>query len=95
MQVYVVTNQIGTWSKKSFASVPATDNTVYNSKSAAYREAAWSKNWYLKEGFELYYREVQEEHEGEHLEHLIRVVLVNRKTDQWTAIEVNKFLVLQ
>lgn len=94
MKVYVVTSQIGTWSKKSLASVPSTDNTVYNSKFDAYRDAAWEKNWYLKEGFELYYREVQDEREGEHLEHLIRVVFVNRETDQWAAIEVNKFAVL-
>ena len=94
MKVYVVTNQIGTWSQKSLASVPSTDNTVFKTKSAAYRDAAWSKNWYLKEGFELYYREVQEEREGEHFEHLVRVVLVNRETDQWEVIEVNKFAVI-
>lgn len=94
MKVYVVTNQIGTWSKASLASFPSTDNTVYNSKYEAYRDAAWSMNWYLKEGFELYHREVQDEIEGEHREHLIRVVLVNTKTDQWTAIEVNKFVVI-
>lgn len=94
MKVYEVTNQIGTWSKKSVVSVPITDNTVYKSKFAAYRDVVWSKKWYLKEGFELYYREVQDEREGEHSEHLIRVVLVNRETDQWEVIEVNKFVVI-
>lgn len=94
MKVYVVTNQIGTWSKKSLVSVPITDNTVYNSKTAAYRDAAWSKLWYIKEGFEVHYQEVQHEREGDHSEHLVRVVLVNRETDQWEVIEVNKFVVL-
>lgn len=94
MKVYVVTTQIGTWSKKSLVSVPIGDNTLFKSKSAAYREAVWSKNWFLKEGYKLHYRQVQAEREEELREHMSRLVLVNRETDQWVVIEVNKFVVL-
>lgn len=94
MKVYVVTTQIGTWSKKSLVSVPIVDNTLFKSKSAAYREAVLSKNWFLKEGYELYYRQVQVERDEELREHMARLVLVKRETDQWAVIEVNNFVVL-
>lgn len=94
MIVYVVTQQIGTWSKKSLVSSPYTDNTAYKSKFAAYRDAAFSKNWYIKQGFELIGHRVKDESKGEHSEHLVRVVAVRSETDQWIVIEVNKLVVL-
>lgn len=93
MTIFIETQNIGDYEKRTFTSHPFTDNEVFTTYFKALREAGWSRKWYEKEGFHEIHREITPCDNEAWSQHILRVVMVNEELNQWVAIEINRFMV--